>query len=97
MEFWQLILLAIVQGITEFLPVSSSGHIVALATVLDVNALALDELNIALHLGTLLAICFVYREQIKALCGVDRRPGARPISSPRLAAGTSPRRGTSRT
>ncbi len=73
MEFWQLILLAIVQGITEFLPVSSSGHIVALATVLDVNALALDELNIALHLGTLLAICFVYREQIKALCGVDRR------------------------
>ncbi|MBA63308.1 MAG: UDP-diphosphatase [Planctomycetaceae bacterium] len=72
MEFWQLILLAIIQGITEFLPVSSSGHLVALATFIGIENSQLDDLNIALHFGTLLAICCIYFQQIKQLFHRDR-------------------------
>lgn len=59
-------LLAIVQGLAEFLPVSSSGHLV-LARI----ALGLEEagiaLDVALHVGTLLATLWGYREQVLEL------------------------------
>ena len=35
MEFWQILVLAVVQGVGEFLPISSSGHVVILANVLQ--------------------------------------------------------------
>ena len=73
MEFWQLLLLSIIQGITEFLPVSSSGHLVALGTFLGLESTQLDDVNIALHFGTLLAICSVYFQQIKQLFSSDRK------------------------
>ena len=65
MELWQLLVLAILQGITEFLPVSSSGHLVVLASVLmdDTDpALNLTAINVVLHLGTLLTILVFYRK-----------------------------------
>lgn len=63
---WQIILLAIVQGIAEFLPISSSGHLVVLATLLGADAENFDlvELNIVLHAGTLGSILVVYRKQL---------------------------------
>lgn len=55
MSVWQAVLLGILQGLTEFLPVSSSGHLVIVPRLLGWPdpGLALDTL---LHLGTLLAI-----------------------------------------
>ena len=64
MEIWEIVLLALVQGVTEFLPISSSGHIVALGTLLNLETAQLDEVTIALHFGTLLAICVVYFKQL---------------------------------
>lgn len=63
---WQIILLAIVQGIAEFLPISSSGHLVVLASLLGADAEKFDlvELNIVLHAGTLGSILVVYRQQL---------------------------------
>lgn len=63
---WQIILLAIVQGIAEFLPISSSGHLVVLATLLGADAEKFDlvELNIVLHAGTLGSILVVYRKHL---------------------------------
>lgn len=63
---WQIILLAVVQGIAEFLPISSSGHLVVLATLLGADAETFDliELNIVLHAGTLGSILVVYRKQL---------------------------------
>ena len=61
-----VIILAVVQGITEFLPVSSSGHLVILQELLGVNAPGAG-LEIALHLGTLLSIIFFYRRDLAEL------------------------------
>lgn len=72
MDFWQLILLGLVQGLSEFLPISSSGHIVALGTIFQIDVTKLDDISIALHFGTLMTICTVYSEQLKDLSGKDR-------------------------
>lgn len=74
----QVIILAIVQGLTEFLPVSSSGHLVILESVMAQagNSPGLEEnigLNIILHAGTLLSICVFYWSRILRLLGEDRR------------------------
>jgi len=57
-EFIASIILAIVQGITEWLPVSSSGHLVLLQSIFGFKDLGL-EFDVALHFGTLMAV-FVY-------------------------------------
>lgn len=57
------LILGIVQGLTEFLPVSSSGHLVLLQNIFGIenNIILFD---IILHLGTLLAVCIVYRKSL---------------------------------
>ncbi len=62
----KIALLGIVQGLTEFLPVSSSGHLVIGETLLGINRPDLS-LEIILHLGTLLAIFVYFRKQIWGL------------------------------
>ena len=65
MEIWQSIVLGIVQGLTEFLPVSSSGHLLFLQRVLNVNVGEAEMFfNIILHLGTLVAVCTVFFKDI---------------------------------
>lgn len=63
MGYWEIILLGIIQGISEFLPISSSGHLVIFEALLGHKAENL-ELNVALHFGTLLSILVVYRHDI---------------------------------
>ena len=72
-EHWKVLILAIVQGIAEFLPISSSGHLVAINALFDTAADATAELSIILHLGTLLAIMVFYRKRIVELLVQDRR------------------------
>ena len=55
----------IIQGITEFLPVSSSGHIVLLEKISKFSSDNLAQLQIALHLGTLFSIIIYYFKDIK--------------------------------
>jgi len=59
MEIYQGIILGILQGLTEFLPVSSSGHLVLGQIYFNIteNSLIFD---ISVHMGTLLAIFIVY-------------------------------------
>ncbi len=65
-DVWNVFFLAIIQGLTEFLPVSSSGHLVLGKSVmgLETGGLALD---VALHLGTLGAIVWAFRTDVLAL------------------------------
>lgn len=65
MSVWESILLGLVQGATEFLPVSSSGHLL----FLEKAGIGSPDLffNVCLHLGTLLAVVVCLRERIAAL------------------------------
>lgn len=65
MSFFDAIILGLVQGITEFLPVSSSGHLILVANLLGVNSLPLLY-TLVVHLGTLLAIIIALRKTIFA-------------------------------
>lgn len=85
MDLLKVGLLALIQGVTEFLPVSSSGHLVVaqhfLGWTLD-NVL----LDATLHLGTAAAIFLVFRKDIRALVeGLFARDAARKRASLRYA------------
>ena len=68
MTWTQIIVLAIVQGLTEFLPISSSGHLVLVPSVFnwDDQGLVFD---IAVHFGSLAAVCLYFRSDLGALLG----------------------------
>ena len=63
MEFWIPIMLGLVQGITEFLPISSSGHLVLLEHFCGLEGDFLF-LNVLLHVATLFAVILYYRKTI---------------------------------
>lgn len=76
LELWKILVLAVVQGVTEFLPVSSSGHLVILAALLsggNTDQLDVADVNIVLHLGTLGSVLVFYRNQLLALLTADRQ------------------------
>ena len=62
----EVIFLSIVQGITEFLPVSSSAHLILIAKYFNFNNGSLT-LDVSLHLGSLLAIVFYFKKDILKL------------------------------
>ncbi|MDP6439907.1 MAG: undecaprenyl-diphosphate phosphatase [Candidatus Brocadiia bacterium] len=73
-EVLKYMLLGLLQGATEFLPVSSSGHLVILKNLLGVESNGL-LLEVCLHLGTLVAILLVFRSDLWKLI-VDGVKGA---------------------
>jgi undecaprenyl-diphosphatase len=82
----QVIVLAIVQGITEFLPISSSGHLILVPkfTSWPDQGLAFD---LAVHLGTLAAVVFYFREELGRMSADLSRSirMRRPVGDSRLA------------
>lgn len=62
-DVWQAIILALLQGFTEFLPISSSAHLVFPSLLLGWpdQGLAFD---VAVHVGTLLAVVVYYRQDL---------------------------------
>lgn len=75
LELWQIVVLAIVQGITEFLPISSDGHLAVISQWLapgqDLDQFV--EVNIVLHMGTFCSILAYYWRRVWRLLGEDRR------------------------
>jgi len=66
MEFFQIVILALVQGVTEFLPISSSAHLLLPSSLLGWpdQGLAFD---VAVHVGSLLAVIIYFRDDILRL------------------------------
>lgn len=74
-ELFQVIILGIVQGVAEFLPISSSGHLVIVNEILTGGAGPSEgdlAMNIALHLGTLGSILIVFRKDLRSVL-LDRK------------------------
>jgi len=76
----QAIVLGLVQGATEFIPVSSSGHLQAVPFLLgwDPGSLAFD---VALHLGTLVAVVAYFRTDLWGIARAVARPGLKDAAA----------------
>ncbi|GGD20505.1 undecaprenyl-diphosphate phosphatase [Sinisalibacter lacisalsi] len=84
MSLWHLFLVAVIQGLTEFLPVSSSGHLILLPNVTGLADQG-QVIDVAVHVGTLGAVILYFRHDVaSAVAGLPRlirgridTPGAR--------------------
>ena len=77
MSIWVLLLLAIIQGLTEFLPISSSGHLVLLYNFFGIEN-NVKLISILLHVATLLSVLIYYRKELlvlikKPFCPTNRK------------------------
>ncbi len=66
MNVWEAAFLGLIQGLTEFLPVSSSGHLVIFQDILGLDEPGLT-LEVLLHFGTLFSVLFVFGKDFLAL------------------------------
>lgn len=66
MSWIHIVVLAVVQGLTEILPVSSSGHLVLVPNVMDWKDQGL-VFDVAVHFGTLVAVCLYFRADVVRL------------------------------
>ena len=69
MEIWKAILVGIVQGLSEFLPISSSGHIALTQFLLgmrEVGSPPEDDITfeLVLHIGTFLSVVIYFRQRL---------------------------------
>lgn len=67
-DFFDVTALAVLQGVAEFLPISSSGHLVVLQHVLEVPEALRMRLEVFLHAGTLVSIFVFYAARLRAVC-----------------------------
>ena len=72
MTWLQTVVLAIIQGLTEFLPVSSSGHLVLVPTAFGWTDQGLT-FDVAVHFGSLLAVAVYFRNDLKAMISAGTR------------------------
>lgn len=83
----------LVQGLTEFLPISSSGHLVVVPAALDSMGVEVSPPSLAvsavLHLGTLIAILVYFRDDVMSVLRMRTRPEGRKIAL-LVAVGTIP-------
>ena len=71
MDWLQALILGLIQGLTEFLPVSSSGHLAIGKVLLGVEAVEDIVFEVVVHTATVLATIIVFRKQIwQLLCGL---------------------------
>ncbi|QOR40673.1 undecaprenyl-diphosphate phosphatase [Billgrantia diversa] len=66
MDWLQVVVLSLIQGLTEFLPVSSSAHLILVPALTDWNDQGL-VFDVAVHLGSLLAVVFYFRHDLQRM------------------------------
>src|SRR6266511_755886 len=83
-------ILGVVEGVTEFLPVSSTGHLIVAGSLLDYTGEKAKLFEIVIQAGAILAVCWEYRAKLLAVAaGIFRDPGAiNRLSTKRCAPGS---------
>ena len=80
MDFFALIqsvLLGVVEGLTEFLPVSSTGHLIIAGDLLNYTGEQAKTFEVCIQLGAILAVCWHYRERLlRVIAGLQREASA---------------------
>ena len=74
-EWVKVVILGIIEGITEFLPISSTGHLIILGDLLGYNDEASKVFKIVIQLAAILAVCWDYRERLlRTVRGIRTEP-----------------------
>lgn len=74
----KVVILGIVEGLTEFLPISSTGHLILAGSLLDFTGEKVKVFEIVIQAGAMLAVCWEYRVKIAGVAmGLPRDPSAR--------------------
>lgn len=68
MPIWQAVILGVVEGLTEYLPVSSTGHLILASWVLGIRGEAVKTFEVVIQGGALGAILVLYRSEVAAMC-----------------------------
>ncbi|MGK0359301.1 MAG: undecaprenyl-diphosphatase [Bradymonadia bacterium] len=71
-------ILGLVQALTEFLPVSSSGHLVLAQSLMNVDSMGGAAFEVAVHFGTLLSVMALFRREVRDLLAATWRAVRRP-------------------
>lgn len=82
MTWWEAVILGLIQGLAEFLPISSSGHLVLGQYLLGLDAEAANDITfeVFVHFGTTLSILTVYRTRIRRILADVLRSFSNPQS-----------------
>lgn len=79
--FWIAVVLGIVEGLTEFLPISSTGHLIVTSTLLGFHGKRAEVFEIFIQLGAILAVVWEYRGRLlAAVVGLPRRAESRAFA-----------------
>ena len=79
--YLKAVILGIVEGLTEFLPVSSTGHLIVFGSLLDYTGQEADTFYIAIQAGAIVAVCWYYRERIFRICkGLFTEPAQQKLA-----------------
>lgn len=74
----KIIIMGIVEGLTEFLPISSTGHLILAGSLLDFTGEKVKVFQIVIQAGAMLAVCWEYRWRIaQVVSGLTTQPAAR--------------------
>lgn len=77
-SFLQALILGIVEGVSEFLPISSTGHLIVVGELIGFDSMPGKVFEVVIQLGAILAICVLYRERLfRVALDAPRDPAAR--------------------
>ncbi|SFS97249.1 undecaprenyl-diphosphatase [Marininema halotolerans] len=74
MEIIKAIILGLVEGLTEFLPVSSTGHMIMAANLMDFTGERVKTFEVVIQLGSILAVVVVFWRRLLSLVGLAKAP-----------------------
>ena len=90
MDLWlavQALILGVVECITEFLPISSTGHQIIVADLIDFSGERAMAFNIIIQLGAILAVVWEYRQKVlEIVLGLPKQPQAQRFTANLLIA-----------